>query len=96
MKPPFDLTKFKACLAAVPRDPRSPTPQPQNHRVTLLPITSDAEQRSRWDDAQDWCRSNVQHQQGHQWSRHMDRKSGRPVFSFSDVNTGVMFALMFR
>lgn len=96
MKPPFDLNKLKARIAALPRDPRAPTSNPQQHEVKLLPVTTDNELHARWQEAQDWCRQNVQHHQGHEWSRRMDRDSGRPVFSFSDVSTGVMFALLFR
>lgn len=96
MKPPFNLNMFKARIAALPRDPRAPTNDSQQHEVKLLPVTSDNELHARWHEAQDWCRENVQHQKGHEWSRRMDRNSGRPVFSFSDVSTGVMFALKFR
>ena len=96
MKPPFDINKFKARITALPHDPRSPSGQTQNHVVKLLPISSDDELHTRWQEPQDWCCQNVQHQQGHRWSRRMDRDSGRPVFSFSDVSTGVLFALKFR
>lgn len=96
MKPPFDLNNFKARIAALSRDPLAPTDYPQQHEVKLLPVASDNELHARWHEAQDWCRQNVQYQQGHQWSRRMDRNSGRPVFSFSDVSMGVLFALKFR
>jgi hypothetical protein len=96
MKQPFDLKKFRHRISQIPRDPSAPTDQELEHSVRLLPISSDSDQHARWMEPQAWCRLNVQHQLGHEWSRRMDRESGRPVFSFSDLSTGVMFALKFR
>ena len=95
MKRPFDLAKLRA-RAGVLRDPQAPTDVSQQHQVRLLPIDSDDQLHARWQAPQAWCRQNVQHQQGHQWSRRMDRDSDQPVFSFSDEATGMLFALRFR
>jgi len=96
MKPPFDLNKFRARIAVLPRDPRSPTDQPQEHPVKLLPINNDIELHTRWQQPQGWCREKVQYQQGHQWSRRMDHQSDQPEFTFSDAYTAKMFALRFQ
>ena len=96
MNPPFDLAKLRARAAVLLHDPQAPTDDPQQHLVRLLPIECSDQLHARWDSAQAWCRQNVQHQQGHQWSRRMDRKSDQPVFSFSDEATGILFALRFR
>lgn len=96
MKPPFDLNKFRNRIAQIPRDPCAPTIHEQEHAVRLRPVASDVDQYARWTKPQEWCRQNVQHQHGHEWSRRMDRASEQPVFSFSDLSTGVMFAFLFR
>lgn len=96
MRPPLDFAKLRARATVLLHDPHAPTEEPQQHLVRLPPITSADQLRVRWQEAQAWCRENVQHQQGHQWSRRMDRDSGQPVFSFSDKSTGMMFALLFR
>lgn len=77
-------------------DPQAPTDDSQEHQVRLLPIECDEQLHARWQAPQAWCRQNVQHQQGHQWSRRMDRDPDQPVFSFSDEATGMLFALRFR
>lgn len=96
MRPPFDLAKRRARAAVLLHDPQAPRDDPQQHQVWLLAINSDGQQGTRWQAPQAWCRENVQHQQGHQWSRRMDRDSDQPVFSFSDEATGMMFVLLFR
>lgn len=96
MRPPFDLAKLRGRAAVVLHDPRAPTNDPHQHQVRLIPIDSDDQLQARWQAPQTWCRQNVQHQQGHQWSRRMDRDSDQPVFSFSDEATGMLFALRFR
>ena len=96
MRPPFDLAKRRARAAVLLHDPQAPTDDPHQHQVRLLPITFDEQLRVRWQEPQDWCRREVRHELGHQWSRRMDRDSDQPVFSFSDEATGMMFALRFR
>lgn len=96
MRRPFDLAKLRARAAVLLHDPRAPTDKPQQHQVRLLPIDSDDQLQARWQAPHAWCRQNVQHQRGHRWSRRMDRDSERPVFSFSDESTGMLFALLFR
>ena len=96
MKPPLDLAKLRARAAVLLHDPQVPTDDPQQHLVRLLPIDSEDQRYARWQEPQEWCRANVQHLQGHRWSRRMDRNSDQPVFSFSDEATGMMFALRFR
>ena len=96
MKPPFDLAKCRARAAVLLHDPQAPTDEPQQHQVRLPPIECADKLHGRWQEPQAWCRQNVQHQQGHRWSRRMERGSGQPMFSFSDEATGVLFALRFR
>lgn len=96
MKRPFDLAKLRAQAAVLLHDPQAPTVDPQEHLIRLLPITSDDQLHARWGEPQEWCRREVRHELGHQWSRSMDRESDQPVFSFSDEATGMMFALLFR
>lgn len=96
MKPPFNLAKLRARAAVLLHDPQAPTDDPQQHQVRLPPIEYSDQLHARWQAPQAWCRENVQHQQGHQWSRRMDRETDQPVFSFSDEATGMLFALLFR
>lgn len=95
MKPPFDLQALRARVAAS-RSPDSPVEHQLAHVVRLRPITSDHEQATRWSDPQQWCRQHVDHRAGHQWSRRMDRAAGRAEFSFDDLATATMFALLYR
>ena len=90
---PFDFQRFTSKLG-VNRDPRGPTPEPQEHGVTLQAPTSAAEQWERWDGAQAWCREHVTHGQGERWSRRHEH-DGSLVFTFSDYRTAMYFALRF-
>jgi hypothetical protein len=95
MKPPFDLSAFRAKVAAL-RNPRGPVPQRLPHVVTLKAPRNDQELHERWKEPQDWCWDNVQHGRGDLWSRRRDIRTGAIEFSFSCPSTGVAFALEFR
>ncbi|MBQ0819148.1 hypothetical protein KBI52_02670 [Microvirga sp. HBU67558] len=95
MKPPFDLTALKAQIAAR-RDPRGPVTHRLPHIVTLAAPTNEEEQFARWDEPYGWCLEHVDHGNGHKWSRRRDINTGEIEFSFTDVPTGVFFALAFR
>jgi hypothetical protein len=95
MKPPFNLSVFKSRIASL-RKPTDPVDHDLPYIVTLPSPTNLEEQVARWDEPQKWCRGNVDHGQGHQWSRRRKLDTGEIVFGFSDVPTGVHFALLFR
>lgn len=92
---PFDFPKFKSQLPVM-RDPRDPSPDAQEHSVTLAAPESESQQWERFDVPDAWCRLNVQHHAGERWNGRRDRHTGQFVFSFSSLNTATLFALTFR
>lgn len=90
---PFNFQNFRSKVAAN-RDPQGPTPEPQEHGVTLQAPNSEAERWERWDGAQAWCREHVTQGQGQHWSRRRER-DGSLVFTFSDYRMATYFALRF-
>lgn len=100
MRTPGFLGALRAWTAAQRKlgDPVDTVPGPCDH-VRLREITTAADQQARWDDADAWCRENVDHAAGHVWSRRVDRGPQHdkmvPVFSFSDPVTAFWFKMRF-
>lgn len=96
MMRPFNIDKLRAIISAQSRDPRAPVSERQTHTVGLPPITNHDEFQDRWVEAQDWCREQVDHANGHVWSRRKDPATEHLEYSFSHDLTAVAFKLRFR
>jgi hypothetical protein len=91
---PFDFRSFKAHRSLTP-DPKGPV-EPQEHAVKLFAPSCAKEEYLRSDLAKHWCRTNVAFDVGERWSVGLDRRTDDLVYSFSGLNTAVLFALTFR